>query len=118
MAKLIDSWVLSYYHDHFILWYSVYYNVPLVKRVEFSSGLVIDDRTLADFADALSSVDWGMTINSQDAELAFNQFHGKFMELFHHTIPECRTYESELTIRSWVTPDLMDIIMEQNKLFH
>lgn len=81
MAKLTDSWIVSNnISDHIILLHSVDYNAPSVKNVEVSSGLVNNDRTLANFVDTLSSIDWDMIINNLDAELAFSQFYGKYME--------------------------------------
>lgn len=98
-SQIFYSWVLNNsISDHLILFHSTNHAVTTSISRDYQSLFIINDRTLGNFSNAISYINWNTTVTSTSAELAFNCFYEQFIEIFQRSSPVFKVSTAESAI--------------------
>ena len=77
----------------------------------------ISQKTICDFSDKISQVDWTFITEVEDAQIAYSLFHKKLSELYNLCFPYKKFNKKYNNRKPWLDLSLQESIKNKNKLF-
>jgi len=104
--------------DHFPVFYICYNDHNTHQNDDnYYMGRCFDATNIETFRDEINQVDWSHVFSEIDPRMAFTAFHNKIRDIFNLSFPKKRMKRSYHDRKSWLTPELKELIKTKNRLY-